>query len=169
MMVARSLYLILFSFMTAHGAQAERKPVPFALVNQPAETNCTIADRTAQEVCLGLNRIRAQNRVGALKSDRHLTQVAMDYARKMYESQTLTHGNFSDRMVHAGIGWPAAENIAQGQKTAGDVLMTWSNSAGHFRNMTSAKYKRVGVGFHEGTAGQGRKRYYWVQVFSGAN
>ena len=89
--------------------------------------------------------------------DRHLNRVAESYARTLAKRGELTHGNFRKRMVRAGVRMPAAENIAVGQETPKGVVKDWTRSPGHFRNMTSAKFKRIGVGYHD---------KYWVQIFS---
>ncbi len=53
------------------------------------------------------------------------------------------------------------ENIARGQKSADSVSRSWRNSAGHYSNMISEKYTKIGVGHFEldGT-------HYWVQLFA---
>ncbi len=53
------------------------------------------------------------------------------------------------------------ENIAKGQKSADSVSQSWKNSAGHYSNMISEKFTKIGVGHFEldGT-------HYWVQLFS---
>ncbi len=135
----------------------QKTPIPFRLVNQSDSSICNNGTQESIEVCVALNRLRAANGAPALKSDRHLTQVAMAYARELYEKKKLTHGDFSARMRHAGIAMPAAENIAAGQKTPERVLESWSGSRGHFANMVNPTYKLVGVGYYQN---------YWVQIFS---
>ena len=53
------------------------------------------------------------------------------------------------------------ENIAKGQKSADAVSKSWKSSAGHYSNMITEKYTKIGVGHFEldGT-------HYWVQLFA---
>jgi uncharacterized protein YkwD len=123
-----------------------------------AGAGCTNGTQESIDVCEGLNRIRSENRAAPVHSDRHLTQVAMAYAKEMYANHNLSHGNFTDRMNHAGVPNPRGENIAHGQRKPEEVLRTWKNSPGHFANMINPNYKTVGIGYYQG---------YWVQIFSG--
>ena len=51
-----------------------------------------------------------------------------------------------------------AENIAWGYSSANSAMRGWVNSAGHYKSMTSEKYRHIGVG---------RNGSYWVQLFVG--
>ena len=55
-----------------------------------------------------------------------------------------------------GVG----ENIASRQRNAKEVSYAWKGSQGHYENMISSSFTRIGVGVIKfyGT-------YYWVQLF----
>lgn len=54
----------------------------------------------------------------------------------------------------------AGENIAYGQSSAKNVTIAWRNSPGHYQNMITENFNKLGVGMVEL---DGRK--YWVQLF----
>ena len=118
---------------------------------------CESAAEEVQQVCRAVNQLRNREGVDPVRVDRHLNRVAESYARTLAKRGELTHGNFRKRMVRAGVRMPAAENIAVGQETPKGVVKDWTRSPGHFRNMTSGRFKRIGVGYHD---------KYWVQIFS---
>lgn len=53
------------------------------------------------------------------------------------------------------------ENIAQGQRTADEVVKDWMKSKGHRENILDPAYREIGVG----QAVHHRQGRYWVQVF----
>lgn len=60
----------------------------------------------------------------------------------------------------------AAENIAAGQKTPEDVVNAWMNSTGHRKNILTAGFKKMGLGYTYASGGYGGYRYYWAQLFT---
>ncbi len=52
----------------------------------------------------------------------------------------------------------AGENIAKGQRTPQEVMKSWMNSSGHRKNIMSANFTKIGVGYYNGE---------WVQEFIG--
>jgi uncharacterized protein YkwD len=65
-----------------------------------------------------------------------------------------------DRMRRGGIQWggPAAENLAQSQGDAGQVLQLWLDSEGHRAKLNDCRY-----GFHAIGVSEGR----WTHLFFG--
>ena len=53
------------------------------------------------------------------------------------------------------------ENIAMGQRSAKAVATSWKKSEGHYKNMISSAYGKIGIGVmnYNGT-------YYWCQLFT---
>lgn len=72
-------------------------------------------------------------------------------SQKMDNQGTLQHGLTS--------GWNG-ENIAQGQSSAEEVVNTWKNSPGHFKNMMG-DFTHIGVG--DTTDDEGSS--FWTQQF----
>lgn len=56
----------------------------------------------------------------------------------------------------------AGENIAQGQKTAEEVMNSWMNSEGHKANILDKEFTHIGIGCFEYA-----DQLYWVQIFTG--
>jgi len=117
-----------------------------------------------QEVIRLVNVERANAGLPALKYDWELARVAehksQDMADKNYFSHTSpTYGSPFNMMKNYGINYRSAgENIAQGQKTAAQVVDAWMNSEGHRANILNKNYTHIGVGYVA-------KGNYWTQMF----
>ena len=116
------------------------------------------------EVVRLVNVERANAGLPALKTDWELARVAehksQDMKDKNYFSHTSpTYGSPFNMMKNYGITYKSAgENIAQGQKTAAEVVNAWMNSEGHRANILSKNFTHIGVGYvSEG--------HYWTQMF----
>jgi uncharacterized protein YkwD len=71
-----------------------------------------------------------------------------------------TFGSPFDMVKSFGLTYRSAgENIAKGQKTAEAVMTAWMASDGHRKNILSAEYTEIGVGFAQGEA------THWTQIF----
>jgi uncharacterized YkwD family protein len=113
------------------------------------------------------NQQRAANGCGALKVNPTLTQVAQAHSADMAANNYFSHDSQNgaspfDRMSAAGYRFSAAaENIAAGQRTPGDVVTAWMNSEGHRANILNCTYTEIGVGYATG----GSYGTYWTQDF----
>jgi uncharacterized protein YkwD len=56
---------------------------------------------------------------------------------------------------------PVAENIAAGQRSAGEVVQSWMNSSGHRANILSPGHRRIGVSAYSAPDGT----VFWTQQF----
>lgn len=96
-----------------------------------------------------------------------------------HTADMAAHGYFShegrdgsrpwDRVAAAGYqARGAGENIAQGQRSAADVVAGWMSSPGHRRNMLNCSWTELGVGYtNGGRSGNSRVQpIYWAQVFA---
>lgn len=94
-------------------------------------------------------------------SDAH----AVDMATNNYFSHTGLDGSQPwDRMTRAGYNWRAAgENIAAGYTTVRATVDGWLKSPGHCKNIMSASFAEVGVGY--GYNAGSTYRQYWVTDF----
>jgi uncharacterized protein YkwD len=63
-------------------------------------------------------------------------------------------------MRTAGYSWPAAENLARGQRRPHEVMHAWMNSPGHRANILNPATRAVGVGLELGPGGP-----WWTQNF----
>lgn len=116
------------------------------------------------EVIALTNQERAKQGLPPLKQNWELSRVARykseDMSDKNYFSHTSpTYGSPFDMIKNFGISHSAAaENIAQGQRTAAEVVKAWMNSSGHRANILNGTYTEIGVGYDpDGN--------YWTQMF----
>ena len=132
----------------------------------PAEQQTTTLSAFEQKVVDLTNQERAKSGLAPLTIDTELSKVAreksLDMSSKGYFSHTSpTYGSPFDMMKTFGITYKSAgENIAMGQRTPEEVVTAWMNSEGHRKNILSANFTHIGVGYSE----QGN---YWTQMFIG--
>lgn len=112
------------------------------------------------------NEFRTEVGQAPLTLDETLTKAAMVRAIEMAYSDKFSHERPDGNMCYYimrdfgqdiyGVG----ENIASRQRNAKEVSYAWKGSQGHYENMISTSFTRIGVGVINfyGT-------YYWVQLF----
>lgn len=140
---------------------------------QPAENKSEQADQSSYEVSIYerqvvnlMNQERAKYGLPELKIDLALSKVAreksLDMQANNYFSHTSpTYGSPFNMMKQYGISYKSAgENIAKGQRTPEEVVQAWMNSDGHRKNILSANFTHIGVGY----VAEGN---YWTQQFIG--
>lgn len=117
-----------------------------------------------QLACDLVNRQRAAYGLEPLTINTDLSLKARIKSKDMktnnYFSHTSpTYGSPFDMMKTLGITYRSAgENIAMGYTTAEAVVNAWMNSQGHRKNILSANYTAMGIGYVDG---------YWTQWFIG--
>ena len=117
----------------------------------------------AYQVAEQVNQLRASLGLSRLTIDRSLMNTAMLRAAEcsVYYSHTRPNGTSCSTAFPSR--WTSlAENIAAGYTTPAAVMSGWTNSPGHYANMTSTIVSAFGVGcfYVNGT-------YYWAQCFTG--
>lgn len=139
---------------------------PATTTEQTQTTTSSSLSAYEQKVVDLTNQERAKYGLAALKVDTALSKVAreksLDMNKNGYFSHTSpTYGSPFDMMKHFGISYQyAGENIAMGQRTPEEVVQAWMNSEGHRKNILSANFNYIGIGYVE----QGN---YWTQMFIG--
>lgn len=118
---------------------AKKKAAAFALL--PVERK--IIDLTNAE--------RGRHGLPPLVSDPALVRSARNHAYWMASSRTLRH---------ASGAW--AENIAQGQTSAGHAVNSWMSSSGHRANILNRRHRRIGVAGYRSANGD----IFWCQQFT---
>ncbi|MFD9703566.1 CAP domain-containing protein [Lentzea sp. NPDC059081] len=122
------------------------------------------AGQTPEQAVLALvNNARAAKGCNALVIDERITAAVQahstDMATKKYFSHVSQDGRtFDVRMKQAGYPRPGGENIAQGYRTAAEVMDGWMKSQGHRENIENCSFTTMGVGLD--TRGN-----YWTQGF----
>lgn len=112
-----------------------------------------------------LAAIRSQAGLPPLKSDPRLERAAAQQAGYMARASQMTHRagwgkDFATRMKQNGVEGAAAENVAHGAMSPGELFEMWMNSPGHRRNMLDPRFGSYGLA--SATDGQGRR--YWALV-----
>jgi uncharacterized YkwD family protein/spore coat assembly protein SafA len=127
----------------------------------------TAAKSIENQVIKLVNQQRAAQGIKPLKANWQLSRVARYKSQDMKTRNYFTHtspayGSPFDMMKAFGISFSTAgENIAAGQATAQEVMKSWMNSPGHRKNILSASFTEIGVGYVSG----GSYRHYWTQMF----
>jgi uncharacterized protein YkwD len=132
----------------------------------------------AESVLSAVNSARAKAGCGPLRINPKLAAAAKSHARAMAEQDFFAHAGkdgsrLSSRIAGQGYSFrSAAENIAAGQETVGEVVTGWLQSAGHRRNILDCGMSETGIAVvyqADDRPIRGSRhplRYYWVQVFA---
>ena len=117
----------------------------------------------AYDVLELLNELRTSLGLSELTMNEELLDVAMQRAAEiaLYYSHTRPNGTSCFSLYSKGY---VGENIAIGQTSPAAVMEAWTNSSGHYANMTSGKYNSVGIGAFKMSDGT----LCWVQFFGSA-
>jgi uncharacterized protein YkwD len=108
------------------------------------------------------NKERASRGYKTLILDEKLCEYAQAHAKKMAKTGDLYHSSMNNlQKVNEDANW-VAENIAWGQTSEQDVVISWMKSTGHRWNILGSGFKRVGFGL----AKDSKDRIYWCAVFS---
>ena len=111
-----------------------------------------------------LNAERAREQQQALRSDDRLAAMAQAWAEEMAQENTMTHGDFSQRITAVYPNTLAAENIAAGASTVDGAVALWMNSRPHRENVLGP-FTIAGAG--QSTSESGTT--YWCVDFAAPN
>ncbi|MEE0635175.1 MAG: CAP domain-containing protein [Bacilli bacterium] len=111
------------------------------------------------------NNYRSLVGVPSLTLDSSLVEAANIRAKELSDSFSHTRPNGSSCFTvlsELGIFYgTAGENIAAGYSSSQSVMEGWRSSSGHYQNIISSKFKKIGIGVNIIN-----NQYYWVQIFS---
>lgn len=111
------------------------------------------------------NNYRSLLGVSSLTLDSSLVEAASIRAKELSDSFSHTRPNGSSCFTvlsELGISYgTAGENIAAGYSSSQSVMEGWRSSSGHYQNIISSKFKKIGIGVNIVN-----NQYYWVQIFS---
>lgn len=133
---------------------------------QNPQSSSAPAKSLQQDILDRVNQERSKTGAAPLKLNAKLSAAAQKQAQNLMDtgifSHTIDGKNVGDRATAAGYNWGRiGENIAEGQRSAADVMQSWMNSEGHRKNILNAEFQELGVGYTEDSEGS----TYWVQVF----
>jgi uncharacterized protein YkwD len=124
-------------------SQSRIKPLLLALM---FSLGCAIP-ATASDYAGEISAYRRAHGMPAVKLDSRLNAMALQQARAMAASGTVSHsvgGMFSTRV--AGLRKSVAgENIGAGYRTFSEMLKQWEDSAGHRENLLMTGARKIGV------------------------
>lgn len=111
------------------------------------------------------NNYRSLVGVSSLTLDSSLVEAANIRAKELSDSFSHTRPNGSSCFTvlsELGISYgTTGENIAAGYSSSQSVMEGWRSSSGHYQNIISSKFKKIGIGVNIIN-----NQYYWVQIFS---
>lgn len=111
------------------------------------------------------NNYRSLVGVPSLTLDSSLVEAANIRTKELSDSFSHTRPNGSSCFTvlsELGISYgTAGENIAAGYSSSQSVMEGWRSSSGHYQNIISSKFKKIGIGVNIIN-----NQYYWVQIFS---
>ncbi|WP_308017448.1 CAP domain-containing protein [Alkalihalobacillus deserti] len=142
--------------------QPEPQPHKEEKPAQPEET-ADISDIEAQVIEL-TNVERRNNGLSDLQADASLSNVARAKSNDMQQNNYFSHtsptyGSPFDMIRDFDISYNSAgENIAQGQRSAQEVVQAWMDSEGHRANILNGDFTHIGVGYQQ-------NGHYWTQMF----
>jgi uncharacterized protein YkwD len=121
------------------------------VVAQPAEAAAVSWQTLQSDIVYWTNHQRTRNGCAALKVDNRLVRAARDHSAWMARTRTFSHvgsggSTFVTRVEATGYTAPLGENIANGYRTAIDVMNAWMKSPGHRANILNCRAKSIGVG-----------------------
>lgn len=122
---------------------------------------------TYNEMLSYVNTYRSEVSISPLTIDANLNLAATIRAMEMAYADKFSHTrpNGSDCFTiinELGISsYLVGENIASGQRNVAAVSGSWKNSSGHYANMISTNFNKVGFGKYKFN-----NVIYWVQIFS---
>jgi len=133
-------------------------------------------DELAHRVIELTNLERRAAGLSPLKANEQLSRAAKAHALAMAEHDFFAHENpvtgstLEARARAEGYVGALAENIALGQPTPEDVVVSWMNSEGHRANILGPDYREIGMGYVRGPGPSDACQnppcqHYWTQVF----
>ena len=134
---------------------------PAQPIEQPAKASISSIEQAVLKLT---NAERQKAGLSPLQSDSKLMDSARakskDMSANRYFSHTSpTYGSPFDQMKSFGVSYrSAAENIAQGQRSAEEVVKAWMESPGHRQNILGANFTHIGIGYDA-------NGNYWTQQF----
>lgn len=114
------------------------------------------------------NRVRQKSGLRPLVLNNQLIAAARFHSQDMARMRIMGHqGSNGSQVTHRArrFGYPfsfVGENVAAGQRTPKEVMTSWINSPGHYRNLLLPDYSEIGVGYISCRSGY---KTYWTQVF----
>jgi uncharacterized protein YkwD len=136
------------------------------LVAGPASAATSYADRVDSSVLTATNQTRTKHDRRIVKGNACLNRMAQAWARRLAESNTLTHRRMGTILSQCDRSY-VSENLAKYPVSSGltaaqiarGTVRAWMRSAAHRRNLLSRSARLIGVGVAKSANGD-----YWFIV-----
>ena len=113
------------------------------------------------------NNYRSLVGVSSLTLDSSLVEAASIRAKELNDSFSHTRPNGSSCFTvlsELGISYgTAGENIAAGYSSSQSVMEGWRSSSGHYQNIISSKFKKIGIGVN--IINNPGYKYFLIKIF----
>lgn len=126
------------------------------------------AASAVQQVVDITNARRAENGLGALRTNAALGRAAQAHSKDQAATNTMTHrgsdgSNAGTRIDRTGYRWNTyGENVASAYRDARSVMSGWMNSSGHRANILNGNVTEIGIGLAHAADGTP----YWTMVLA---
>lgn len=160
-MLIESLVVVALLGFKAEGGQPKTTPPKSGAEAKAVATASKTANKKSatkfalwpveQQVIDRTNAERRRYGLPPLVTDPSLVKSARNHAYWMASARTLQHAS-----------GPWAENIAQGQTSAGHAVSCWMGSSGHRANILNGRHRRIGVAGYRSPGGD----IFWCQQFA---
>jgi uncharacterized protein YkwD len=155
------LYLLVFiGLLSCTPKLATRKTAPVTARNE-------VGSRMEESILDYINEYRHSKGLSSLKTLDIATQQAYMHSKDMATGRAgFGHGGFEQRVQvirqNLGVSYisASAENVAEGQMSAKEVVEGWLNSSGHRHNI-EGNYTLTGIGIYKSREGD----LYFTQIF----
>lgn len=138
--------------------------------NSTSTSALTTEETYMNEVLRLVNIEREKNGLSSLVLDDKLNKAAKvrsDEISSYYDHVRPDGSSCFTAFREAGASYTsAAENIAAGQKTPEDVVSAWMSSTGHRKNILTASFKKMGIGYTYARNGDKGYSDFWAQLFT---
>lgn len=129
-----------------------------AVVPLVAASTATDAER---EIMASVNRARAAQGLGPLRSDYRLWILADERATAMARAEVLSHGvagSLADSLSAKGIQWylhgeVIAWTSASGSTSPAELFRLWATSPPHWAALTNRSFNYLGIGIARSSSG----------------
>lgn len=136
------------------------------LVPYPTSSEVKKMDTILQET----NRLRAQKGLAPLELDDNLSayaEVRAEEAAAKFKHYRLDNTLAIENPHFEGAGASGENLAASNTKGAYDIVhQLWRKSPGHYQNMISPEFERIGLGYYHNPYNGAA---YWVQLFAGGD
>lgn len=140
-------------------------------VNQP-RTSGSSGTISAAAILAEMNQQRQRQGLGPLRLNGRLNLAASDRVRDMFDQRYFDHVSPDGTQPfvwarHRGYRYSTiGENLAEGQRSAREVVNGWMNSPGHRANVLGSSFQDCGLAIAQGSPTGRTRGYTFVALYA---